>query len=43
MTTPGMSSSPTDLDGLRSLRALKISECETGAKDNNSDKTMTEM
>jgi hypothetical protein len=34
---PGMSSTPTDLDGLRGLIALKISESETGAKDQNSD------
>jgi hypothetical protein len=32
-----MSSTPTDLDGLRRLIALKTSESETGANDKNSD------
>lgn len=34
---PGMSSISTDLDGLKRLIALKISESETRAKDKNSD------
>jgi hypothetical protein len=33
---PGMSSSPTDLDGLRRLMALITSESETGIKVKNS-------
>jgi hypothetical protein len=32
-----MSSTPTDLDGLKRLIALKISEWETGAKGKNSE------
>jgi hypothetical protein len=32
-----MSSTPTDLDGLRRLIALKTSQSETGANDKNSD------
>jgi hypothetical protein len=32
-----MSSTLTDLDGLRGLIALKTSESETGAKDKNTD------
>jgi hypothetical protein len=34
---PGMSSSPTDLDGLRRLMALITSESETGDKVKNSE------
>jgi hypothetical protein len=37
MIKPGMTSTPTDLDGLRRLIALKTSESETGANDKNSD------
>jgi hypothetical protein len=33
----GMSSTPTDFDGLRRLIILKTSESETGAKDKNSE------
>jgi hypothetical protein len=32
-----MSSTPTDLDGLRRLIALRTSEYETGVKDKNSE------
>jgi hypothetical protein len=32
-----MPSTPTDLDGLRRLRALKTPESEIGVKDNNSE------
>jgi hypothetical protein len=32
-----MSSSPTDLDGLRRLRALQMSYSEIGANDKNSE------
>jgi hypothetical protein len=34
---PGMSSSPTDLDGLRCLMALITSESETDAQVKNSE------
>jgi hypothetical protein len=34
---PGMSSTPTDLEGVRSLTAVKISESETAVRDNNSE------
>jgi hypothetical protein len=34
---PGMSSTPTDLDGLSRLMALIISESETEAKGKNSE------
>jgi hypothetical protein len=34
-TKPGMPSSPTDLDGLRCLRALNISEPVMKAEDKN--------
>jgi hypothetical protein len=34
---PEMSSSPTDLDGLRRLMAFITSESETGAKVKNSE------
>jgi hypothetical protein len=37
ITKPGTSSNPVDLDGLRCLRALKLSESEIGAKDKNSE------
>jgi hypothetical protein len=36
-TKLGMSSSPTDLDGLRRLRALQMSSSEIGANDKNSE------
>jgi hypothetical protein len=36
-TKLGMSSSPTDLDGLRHLRALQMSSSEIGADDKNSE------
>jgi hypothetical protein len=32
MMKPGMSSTPTDLDGLRRLKALKTSESEIGVR-----------
>jgi hypothetical protein len=34
---PGISSTPTDLDGLRRLMALIISESETDVKGKNSE------
>jgi hypothetical protein len=34
---PGMSSTPTDLDGLRRLMALETSESETGAEGRDSE------
>jgi hypothetical protein len=37
ITKLGMSSSPTDLDGLRRLRALQMSSSEIGANDKNSE------
>jgi hypothetical protein len=37
MMNPGISSSPTDLDGLRRLIALTTSESVTGAKGKNSE------
>jgi hypothetical protein len=35
---PGISSSPTDLDGLRRLMASIASESETDAEDKNSER-----
>jgi hypothetical protein len=37
ITKPGMLSRPTDLDGLRRLMALKISESEIGGNDRKPD------
>jgi hypothetical protein len=34
---PGIASTPTDLHGLRSSTAVKISESETAATDKNSE------
>jgi hypothetical protein len=37
ITKPGMQSRPTDLDGFRRLRALKISDSEMRGNDRDSD------
>jgi hypothetical protein len=37
ITMLGTSSNPIDLDGLRCLRDLKLSESEVGAKDKTSE------
>jgi hypothetical protein len=37
MTNPGISSSPTDLEGFSLLIALQTSKSEIGARDKNSE------